>query len=224
MNNIILIELASSAINYVDDAINLGYKPVVFYEKPNSDKLTHFQEVTLNNIEKFKDKIECFKINNNYEETLELAKKLNPKCVLNCTDSGTLLKEKLCFDLGLPHNSPQHFKCYMEKFPMQEALKDYGIRYIKSKIIHNIDEGIEFYEKEKLESCVIKQASGAASVGLHICENKDDLVRYLKLEFNNTNLLSGSKCTEMIIQEKIEGKEYIVNTVSKEGDHNLLSV
>lgn len=222
MKNILMLELYSSGINYVNDIIDRGYKPVVFYfdpEKyPTSPTLRAYKNVQL-----YKNKIKAYKIDNNYNKTLKLAKKINPLGVVHCSDSCTILHDKLSHDLKLPNNPLKYIDCYIDKFKMQDALRKYGIRYIKSKVIHNVEEGIKFYEEENLKTCVIKQVCGSASKGLHICKNKDTLIKYLKNEFNNTNFFTEEKCNDLLIQEKIDGTEYIVNTLSKNGKHILLS-
>lgn len=223
MRNILILELLSSSINYIDDATNRGYQPVVFYYKPGKSHSTHVDLECYENVQLYKNKIKAYQITDDYEKTLKLAKKINPVCILQCTDGTTYLREKLCADLKLPKNSLKYANCYFQKFPMQDALRKYGIRYIRSKVIHSVEEGLDFYDKENLKSCVIKQTSGAASFGLHICDNKDLLVKYLKMEFENTDCYTGKKCSELLIQEKINGTEYIVNTLSINGDHNLLS-
>lgn len=221
--NIIIVELCSSSLNYIEDAIDRGLQIVVFYKMPNKKNPTHGEITTYENVIKYKDKINAYKITDNYSATLKLARKLKPIAVLHCTDGGTELKERLSSDLGLPHNSIKHIPCYTEKFYMQEALRKSGLRYIRSKIVSSVEEGIKFYEKEKLNACVIKQPFGSASYGLHICPNKDSFIKQLKNEFQNKNFFTGRDSTEVLVQEKIDGIEYVVNTISKNGDHNLLS-
>ena len=223
MKNILIIQFISSAVNYIDDAINRGHQPVIFYKKPDKNNPLYADVGTYNNVLKYKNKIKAYEIDDNYQNTLKLAKKIKPVAVLHCTDAMTSLVNRLNSDLGLPSNPLKYVNCYYEKFPMQDALKKYGIRYIRSKVIRSVEEGVEFFENEQLKECVIKQSSGAASVGLHMCDDKDSLVKFLKEEFNNTYLFTGEQCNEMLIQEKINGTEYVVNTMSNNGDHNLLS-
>lgn len=109
------------------------------------------------------------------------------------------------------------------KDKMHERLKDAGLRYIRGKVVTSIEEGIEFYESESLNEVIIKPVYSFCSVGVRTCLNKEELINSLEELFKRHNAY-GDELTELLIQERINGEEYVVNTTSCEGIPRLISM
>ena len=106
---------------------------------------------------------------------------------------------------------------------MHERLKDAGLRYIRGKVVTSIEEGIEFYESESLNEVIITPVYSFCSVGVRTCLNKEELINSLEELFKRHNAY-GDELTELLIQERINGEEYVVNTTSCEGIPRLISM
>ena len=109
------------------------------------------------------------------------------------------------------------------KNEMQNRLAENGVRSIKGKVVYSIEEAVEFYENESLKEVVIKPLYSAGSTSVRICLNCEELIENVEQLFNEMNFY-GEELTELLIQERINGIEYIVNTVSHKGIPRVTTV
>ncbi|WP_407377694.1 ATP-grasp domain-containing protein [Methanobrevibacter sp.] len=138
-------------------------------------------------------------------------------------ERGVILSTKLSNDLGLLGTPIENLEAMTLKDKMHERLAEAGIRHIRGKVVTSIDEAVEFYEAESLKEVVIKPVYSFCSVSVRICPNKQEMIDSLKESFNMTNAY-GQKNNELLIQERINGEEYIVNTTSCAGIPRLISM
>lgn len=147
-------------------------------------------------------------------------KKWDPLLVLPGNEGGVILASKLSHDLGLICNPIENLDAMTLKNEMQAKIAEHGLRSIRGKVVKSTEEAIEFYDKEELGHVVIKPTYSAGSASVRICKNKQEMVDSLEELFNMTNRF-GSDNTELLVQERIIGDEYIVNTVSCKGRHRV---
>lgn len=222
MDSIIILDVESSGVNYIKDAIARRLKPVCFnFKEATSTNLANIQIAKLR--EKFLKNVEVHDIGDDYEEILSLAKKTNPKAIVSCNDHCYELLTKLCNDLDLPCNSLDTVKTSTNKFYMHNALKKNGLRYIKGEKVSSVDEAISFYENNNINSFVVKHPAGTSSLGLHMGESLNELEKYVERELNEVDAF-GKQIQDVLIQEKIAGQEYVVNTISRDGEHFVTSL
>lgn len=222
MENILIVDAFSTGINYIDDVVNRNYKPIVLYENLPEKHLKTFDDWRARVKNKYKDVAIFIDEQKTFEETVELVKEYNPKFILPGSEGGVILAMKLTGALGLLGNDVEKIPNFTQKDAMQEALKKAGIRYIKGELVNSLEEALNFFDTNELKGCVIKPAHGAGSVGVRICNNRDELIRNFEEIFSSVNVFGEE--IELLIQEKIDGTEFIVNTVSYNGVHRLASI
>ena len=69
----------------------------------------------------------------------------------------------------------------------------------------------------------MKPEYSAGSEGVHFCKNKDDLIDAFEKVIGTTNFC-GIVNTALVVQEYLPGPEYIVNTMSVNGEHFITDV
>lgn len=222
MDSIIILDVESSGVNYIKDAIARRLRPVCFnFKNATSTNLANIQIAKLR--EKFLKNVEVHDIDDDYEEILSLAKKIKPKAIVSCNDYCYELLTKLCNDLNLPCNSLDTVQTSTNKFYMHNALKEKGLRYIKGEKVSSVDEAVSFYENNNINSFVVKHPAGTSSLGLHMGASLDELKTYVESELNEIDAF-GKPIQDILVQEKIEGQEYVVNTISRDGEHFVTSL
>ncbi|WP_295622466.1 ATP-grasp domain-containing protein [uncultured Methanobrevibacter sp.] len=149
-----------------------------------------------------------------------MVRKLDPLLIVAGNEKGVILTTKLSHDLGLLGNPIENLDAMTLKNEMHNRLKEYGIRYIKGKVIYSLDDAIDYYDSENLKEVVIKPTYSSGSASVRICTNREEMIETVKLLLNDVNRF-GDYNTELLIQEYINGEEYIVNTVSCEGKHKV---
>jgi biotin carboxylase len=104
---------------------------------------------------------------------------------------------------------------------MQEVLKSAGLRCIRSSVVCSEEEAVSFYRQGKGERVVIKPTQAAGSVGVFICGSESEVRRAYRI--NNEFVKQRNRKEEKtIIQQYIDGEEYVVDTLSCEGRHAAL--
>lgn len=223
MRNIIVVDCISSGINYIEDIVNRGHHPIILELQPGEANLEEYKQKMQTNYDRIEYDYDLIYEQDTYDETLEMVRQLNPLLILAGNEHGVVLTTKLSNDLGLLGSPIENLEAMTLKDKMHERLAEAGLRHIKGKVVKTIDEAIEFYESESLKEVVIKPVYSFCSVGVRICLNKEEMISSLKEIFNKNNAY-GDKNTELLVQERINGEEYIVNTTSCEGIPRLISM
>lgn len=223
MAKILIVDAYSTGQNYIFDILESGNTPVVMYSKMAEDANPLLFVDRKNLQKKYSKYADYFEEKDSFEDTLKLVKEIAPDFVLPGTEEGVPLATKLGDALGLPGNKASQIEYFTHKDKMQEALKDYGIRYLRGKICYTVEEALDFYKKENFSTCIIKPVCSAGSVGIHLCDNIRDLEEYIKKELNTVGIFGGVN-DGVLVQERVIGTEYIVNTVSYGGEHYLTSM
>lgn len=221
MDNIIIVECMSTGINFVQDIIDRNYNPIVLNLKdPDSENAKVYNHHKQEDLKLITSDYELIDEKDTYEETLEMVKELNPILIVPGSEKGVILATRLSNDLNLIGNSFKNIDAMTLKDKMQERIAEYGLRSIKGQLVSNVEEAVEFYERENLKKVIIKPPYSAGSSGVKLCLNKDELIEHIEEIFDDYNVY-GTKNSELLVQEFIDGDEYIVNTVSCNGDHRV---
>lgn len=219
MRNIIIVEAISTGYNLVEDVIRRGYNPVVINARDISGEYISHRSIYKN----FEGRATVLEEKENYEDTLEMIKSLDPVLIVPGCDAGIALANKASEDLGLPGNPSSRLPQMMRKDKMHEALKDAGIRYIRGKVVKSAREAEEFCNSCGIKSAVVKPQQSAGSNGLFLCDSVEDVKNAVNELFTMVDYF-GREITSALVQERIFGTEYIVNTTSCNGEHRLNSI
>ena len=223
MRNIIVVDCISSGTNYIEDIVNRGYNPIILELLPGEADPEEYEKKMQSNYSRIEYKYDLVFEQNTYEETLETVRKLNPLVIVAGSERGVILTSRLSNDLNLLGTPIEHLDAMTLKDKMHERLAEAGLRHIKGKVVTSIEEATDFYDSQSLNEVVIKPIYSFCSVGVRICLNKQEMIDSLNEIFNKNNAY-GDENTELLVQERINGEEYIVNTTSCEGIPRLISM
>ena len=148
-NIVVIVECYSSAVNYIHDIRERGFKPVLLefylpYEKRESERALNDKAYAFNN----DPYPEVIMAKEHYDETLDMIQKLDPILIIPGSDRGMELALRLSSDLCLKSNPLSILWQLRDKFAMQKTLELAGIRSIRSRIVCSEEEAIDFYIKE----------------------------------------------------------------------------
>ena len=222
--NIIIVECKSTGVNFIADIFNRGYYPVLLDTlSPDSEVGREYKETVLKEHENINFDFDLIDEKESYEETLEMVRKYDPVLVLPGNEKGVILASRLAYDLNLKCNPIENLDAMTLKDEMHKRLAENGLRSIRGKIVKSVEEAIEFCEKENLTQVVLKPRYSMGSTSVRICTSRKEMIESLEDLFSKTNRY-GDDLNEILIQERIMGDEYIVNTVSCEGEHRVTLV
>ena len=224
MRNIIVVECISTGKNYIGDIVNRGYNPIVLHLKDSdTEDGKKFGQHVLDEYSRIPYEFDMIYEKDTFEETLEEVRKANPILIVPGNERGVVLAARLSHELGLLGNSIENLDAMTLKNEMHKRLAQRGLRSIKGKVIHSLDEALEFYDSENLGEVVIKPTYSAGSSSVRICLNRNEMIESINQLFDEVNYY-GDELEELLIQERINGIEYIVNTVTHKGIHRVTLV
>ena len=224
MRNIIVVECISTGKNYIGDIVNRGYNPIVLHLKDSdTEDGKKFGQHVLEEYSRIPYDFDMIYEKDTFEETLEEVRKVNPILIVPGNERGVVLAARLSHELGLLGNSIENLDAMTLKNEMHKRLAQRGLRSIKGKVIHSLDEALEFYDSENLGEVVIKPTYSAGSASVRICLNRNEMIESINQLFDEVNYY-GDELEELLIQERINGIEYIVNTVTHKGIHRVTLV
>ena len=219
MESILIVECMSTGINYIQDIVDRNYNPIVLDLKDIDNEIGntynyHKQE----DLKLIKEDYTLITEKDTYEETLEMVRELDPILILPGSEKGVDLATRLADDLNLLGNSYENIEAMTLKDKMQERISECGLRSIKGQVVTSLEEAIDFYDSANLKKVVLKPTYSAGSSSVKICMNREEMINNVGALFEDYNCY-GVENTELVLQEYIDGVEYIVNTVSSAGKH-----
>lgn len=221
MRNIVVVEAGSTGFNFIRDIANRNFYPIALDMKSDdTEEGKAYKEMVCGTYENIDVDYELIYEKDTYDETLEMLREYDPLLVIPGSEMGVRLATRLANDLGLLCNPIENLDAITLKDKMQEKIAEKGLRHIKGRVVKSVEEAIEYYDNEGLTEVVVKPVYSAGSVGVRICLNKDEMIKSLNHLFGDTGLY-GNVLTEIVVQERVKGEEYFVNTVSCNGDHRV---
>ena len=223
--SIVICEYFSTGINYIDDALSRGYTPVLVEGQyvGSPEDVERLRAIRNRINRRMKDKVRIIEEDPDYDNVLRQVKETDPALVVAGSEFGVALAARLAEDLGLPGNPASNIDKMTRKDAMHRALKDHGIRSIRGKVVTSEAEAVEFMEELGKEDVVVKPMRGAASQGVYMCHGRDEMLEAVRKHFA-LGKDHGIEVPEVLVQERIIGTEYVVNTVSCNGKHRVVTV
>jgi biotin carboxylase len=146
-----------------------------------------------------------------------------PLCVMVGLETGLELVDRLAEKLGLPGNPPQTTLARRDKYAMHEALRAKGVRAVKQRLVDNVDDATAWLAAHATWPVVVKPSNSAGSDGVSVCDNLEQALRAVS-EVLQANNLFDQRNAHALLQEYLDGREWVVDTVSCDGRHVVTNV
>ena len=223
MKDVIIVDCISSGVNFIRDILNMGYNPVILELKPNSDDVKAYKE----KMDLEYDEIDClYELvyeKETYGETLEFVKKMDPLLVIPGSERGVVLANKLAYDLDLVGNPVANLDAMTLKHKMQKKIARAGLRNIRGKRISSAEDGVEYFNNKSFEKVVLKPVHDSEPANVRICSTEEEIIENVNDLLTRKDIF-GEDIEDIIIQEFIDGDEYIINTASNNGIHRITTI
>jgi glutathione synthase/RimK-type ligase-like ATP-grasp enzyme len=146
-----------------------------------------------------------------------------PLCVMVGLETGLELVDRLAEKLGLPGNPPQTTLARRDKYAMHEALRAKGVRAVKQRLVDNVGDATAWLAAHATWPVVVKPSNSAGSDGVSVCDNLEQALRAVT-EVLQANNLFDQRNAHALLQEYLDGREWVVDTVSCDGRHVVTNV
>lgn len=150
------------------------------------------------------------------QKIMAILRQLDIKAVVACLETGVTLADALAHLLHLPGNNRLTSHIRHDKFAMGEAIRAAGLRAPRQMTSSNTTKIIDWVNEHKTFPVVVKPVNSAGSDCVTICYHLEDVKNACSLilgqvnKFEKTNKL-------VLVQEFLDGKEYVVDTVTLNG-------
>lgn len=159
--------------------------------------------------------------NNKWDELLKKVIEQQPTHVIAGSETGVLLADKIANALNLPGNLLSLSEARRNKYLMLNAVKDAGLKSAWQMKGNNLQ--IILSEIVDKYPVVIKPVSSSSGDGFHVCHNALDVTAAYHKIMGNLNILEEVNYN-VLCQEFLQGKEYVINSVSYDGKHYISDV
>ena len=206
------------------DAYSTGKKLAHEFNKYGKKCIHIKSSLTNANDPKRKEFLEEILFDGDMNKLKNSIQKFNPSHIIAGSEMGVELADKLVASFNLPNASdPSKTLLRRNKYFMHERLKEVGLPSIKQFKANNRNEIIQWANNLGSWPIVIEPLNSAASDGVTICENINEISTSFQRIYQQENKL-GIKNEEVLAQEFLDGTQYFVNTVSWEGKHYISEI
>lgn len=160
------------------------------------------------------------------ETTRELYKAAGKLRIVACicggeagVDKADILSERL---LVRTNGAQGVFANRRDKKVQQELIKAAGIRSVRQAAGNKLSD-VESFLKSEQYPVVLKPTDSAGTDGVKLCHNYEEAKEHF-LNLFEVEAVNGGYNTEVLCQEFLRGREYVVDTASRDGVHKTTAV
>ena len=147
----------------------------------------------------------------------------NVVAVMPGSQPGTLLADRLAEALDLPGNGTKQSLDRIDKYAMSRVLGSAGLRCAKTHATAHEDEMVAWFRRLGASRVVVKPCTSMGTDDVTVCCDEAEVRAAFTKILHKTNR-SGLRNDAVVIQEFLEGTEYVVNTVSFKGMHRVTDI
>ncbi|HVV68013.1 MAG TPA: ATP-grasp domain-containing protein [Gammaproteobacteria bacterium] len=141
--------------------------------------------------------------------------------VLAGSEPGVELADFLANQFHVMGNPPTTSLRRRNKAVMAQALRQTGVRTIEDCVVENTAQAANWLQRHHRYPVVVKPIDSAGTEGFHLCHDFTQTMNATQMLLGHVNAF-GKTNEQILLQEYIHGTEYIVNTVSLNGEHFLI--
>ncbi|WP_449434857.1 ATP-grasp domain-containing protein [Pseudomonas putida] len=155
-----------------------------------------------------------------YPNLVERLKSLNPIFVIAGSEPGVELADHLSTSLHLEGNSPTTSLLRRNKYYMSQTLADHNLNSVEQYLVNTPDELRMASKTLGRWPIVVKPIDAMGSENVRVCfDDQEALSAFIAID-GHENFI-GSINSGALIQEYLEGEQYVVNAVSLGGHHRI---
>jgi len=155
------------------------------------------------------------------EACVKRLRSLDLTAVIAGCEPAVPLADHLSELLGLPSNKKATSSLRRNKALMQKALKSKGLRYIQGLETEIVEEAVKWSTGR--DKVIVKPLDSAGTDGVTLCRNEIEIYEAFKQNLGKINEV-GLLNRTLLVQEFIEGEEYVVNAVTCDGESKVTQV
>ncbi|MDV5169708.1 ATP-grasp domain-containing protein [Photobacterium rosenbergii] len=148
---------------------------------------------------------------------------LGYEAIIAGSELGVELTDIIADKCGLKGNSVETTELRRDKYAMQQALKRNNLSYIETYKINKDCLGLSSLNTNHAEKYIVKPLNSAGSEHVYFCNSRDEVINKISsLPWEKANY-TGKINEYFLVQEFIQGDEYVVDLIVNGDDISVLS-
>lgn len=136
------------------------------------------------------------------------------------SESGVLLADLLSTRLNTPGNRPGNSSAWRDKVLMSEVVAAAGLGAPRGRAFESAQVAVRWFLDADLPEAVVKPLDSAGTDNVWFCEDSESVEAACQSVLSGSNVY-GSANRRVLVQERIRGTEYFINSVSEKGIHRV---
>jgi biotin carboxylase len=139
------------------------------------------------------------------------------------TESGVVLADELSARLGTPGNLPGNALARRDKALMGEAAAAAGLATPRGRVFDRAEDAATWFADAGLTEAVVKPLMSAGTDNVWFCGDTRTVEAACRKVLSSSNAY-GDPNRGVLLQERIRGVEYYINSVSHDGTHRAAEI
>jgi len=200
-----------------------GYRVIVLWTRGFSEEMKKHVPLSCGTMTYYDEVDEGDDLGSTVKDLYKAAGKLRIVACLCGGEAGVDAADLVSERLNVRTNGTQGAFAYRrDKKVQQELIKEAGIRSIRQCGGKEWSDVEAFLQKETFP-VVLKPTDSAGTDGVKLCHDIEEAKDHFEDLFV-TEAVNGGFNTEVLCQEFLRGKEYVIDTVSRDGEHKTVAI
>ncbi|MEV0412683.1 ATP-grasp domain-containing protein [Streptomyces sp. NPDC050448] len=143
--------------------------------------------------------------------------------VIAGAESGVQLADALNHELGTPGNDITRVAARRDKFAMAEQVRASGLAAPATVIAGEPDQAVDWFTARGGRPVVVKPPASAGTNDVSVCRTAEEVASRCAALIGTVDFF-GATNEHAVVQEFLDGEEFMVNTVSVDGVHKVVDV
>lgn len=167
--------------------------------------------------------LKTFRFEGNLDWLVDELSRYSVAHVIAGTDSGVELADRLANALRLPTANPGDAEVRRHKGLMQQAAEHAGAGVAEHAVTLSAQEAVAWARSQRRWPIVVKPLRSAGTEGVQVCATEEELWSSAEQLLASKDLY-GHPNRAVLVQEFLDGQEYMVNSVSARGEHRVMEI
>lgn len=218
---VVLIDPYSTGCCIAEEIMKRGFSVIALWTRGFSPEMKTHVPLSCGNIKYLAEVEEGETLAQTSQKMYEAAGSLRVVACLAGGEAGVDLADALSEHIKVRTNGTV-IPNRRDKKIQQEIIRKHGLRSIRQAGGSDFGEVKHFLENEPYP-VVLKPVESAGSDGVKLCHSFEEAEEHFHV-LMNSQMVNGGNCPSVLCQEFLRGKEYVVDHVSRDGEHKTVMV
>ena len=220
---VVVVDPYSTGCLIVKEIQSRGYKVIALWTKGFSEEMKKHVPLSCGTMNYHEEVTEGDNVGETTRDLYKAAGKLRIVACICGGEAGVDAADVLSERLMVRTNGAQGaFANRRDKKVQQELIKAAGLRSVRQAAGKKFSD-VESFLRNEHYPVVLKPTDSAGTDGVKLCHDFDEAKEHFELLFE-VEAVNGGFNTEVLCQEFLRGKEYVIDSCSREGDHKTCAV